>query len=170
MTEVVIASAARTPIGAFNGALSTVSAADLGTIAMKEALSRASVGGDDVSEVIMGQVLTAGTGQNPARQAAIAAGIPDSRTAVTINQVCDSGVRAVAMGYQAILAGDSDIVVAGGQESMSLSAHCAHMRNGQKMGGLELVDTMIRRAVGCLQRLPHGEHRGERSGEVPDYP
>lgn len=143
-TDVVIAAAARTPIGAFNGTLSSLSAAELGAIAVNASLQRAHVDANDVSEVILGQVLTAGTGQNPARQAAISAGIPDDRTAVTINQVCGSGVRAVAMGYQAILAGDSDIVVAGGQESMSQATHCAHLRDGQKMGDLGLVDTMIK--------------------------
>ena len=144
MNDIVIAGAVRTPIGAFNGGLSTQAASELGRVAIVEALSRAGVAPDDVSEVIMGQVLTAGTGQNPARQAAVLAGIPTERTAVTINQVCGSGVRSVAMGYQAIKVGDSAIVVAGGQESMSLSPHCAHLRMGQKMGPLEMVDTMIK--------------------------
>ena len=143
MTEVVIAGAARTPIGAFMGGLSSVSAAKLGEVAISEALQRASVDPQDVSEVIMGQVLTAGVGQNAARQAAVNAGIPSDRTAVTINQVCGSGVRSVAMGYQAIVAGDSDVVVAGGQENMSLAPHSSPMRNGQKMGPLSMVDTMI---------------------------
>ena len=143
MTEVVIASAARTPIGAFMGGLSTLPASKLGEVAISESLSRAGVSAEDVSEVIMGQVLTAGSGQNPARQAAVNVGIPSDRTAVTINQVCGSGVRSVAMGYQAILAGDSDIVVAGGQENMSLSPHCSPLRTGQKMGPATLVDTMI---------------------------
>ena len=143
MTEVVIASATRTPIGAFLGGLSSLPASKLGEIAITEALTRAGVAPDDVSEVIMGQVLTAGVGQNAARQAAIHAGIPADRTAVTINQVCGSGVRSVAMGYQAILAGDSEVVVAGGQENMSASHHSAAMRNGQKMGPLSMVDTMI---------------------------
>ena len=143
MTEVVIASAARTAIGAFLGGLSSLPASKLGEVAIIDALSRAGVQPEDVSEVIMGQVLAAGVGQNAARQAAVGAGIPVDRTAVTINQVCGSGVRSVAMGYQAILAGDSDIVVAGGQENMSLSPHCSPMRNGQKMGPLSLVDTMI---------------------------
>ncbi|MGI9305638.1 MAG: acetyl-CoA C-acetyltransferase [Gammaproteobacteria bacterium] len=144
MTDVVIASAVRTAIGGFNGGFASLSAADLGEVAIREALQRARVGVEDVSEVILGQVLTAGTGQNPARQAAINAGIPQERTAVTINQVCGSGVRSVAMGYQAIKAGDSGIVIAGGQESMSQSRHCAHLRDGQKMGNLEFVDTMIK--------------------------
>ena len=144
MTDIVITAAARTPIGAFGGALSSVPASELGTAAIVEALSRCKVDPADVSEVIFGQVLTAGAGQNPARQAAIAAGIPDSSTAVTINQVCGSGLRTVAMAAQAIAAGDSKVVVAGGQESMSLAPHCAHLRNGQKMGNLEFVDTMIK--------------------------
>lgn len=143
MTEVVIASATRTAIGAFLGGLSSLPASKLGEIAIAESLTRAGVQPDEVSEVIMGQVLTAGVGQNAARQAAVNAGIPTDRTAVTINQVCGSGVRSVAMGYQAIKAGDSEVVVAGGQENMSHSAHAAQMRTGQKMGPLNLVDTMI---------------------------
>jgi acetyl-CoA C-acetyltransferase len=144
MSDVVITSAARTAIGSFGGALSSVPASDLGTVAIKAALERSAVDSADVSEVILGHVLTAGTGQNPARQAARNAGVPDASTAITINQVCGSGLRAVAMGMQAILAGDSRIVVAGGQESMSLSPHCAHLRNGKKMGDLGFVDTMIK--------------------------
>ena len=143
MSDVVIVGAVRTPIGGFNGGLSSLSAAALGQIAISEALSRAGAAPEDVSEVVMGQVLAAGVGQNSARQAAVNAGIPTSRTAVTINQVCGSGVRSVAMGYQAILCGDSEVVVAGGQESMSQATHCAHLRNGQKMGQLNLVDTMV---------------------------
>tara|TARA_Y100001934_G_scaffold275204_2_gene369130 strand:- start:4615 stop:5799 length:1185 start_codon:yes stop_codon:yes gene_type:complete len=164
-TDVVIAAAARTPIGAFNGALSSLSAAELGAIAVNSSLQRAHVDAKDVSEVILGQVLTAGTGQNPARQAAMSAGIPDDRTAVTINQVCGSGVRAVAMGYQAILAGDSDIVVAGGQESMSQATHCAHLRNGQKMGDLGLVDTMIKDG---LWDAFNGYHMGNTAENVAE--
>jgi acetyl-CoA C-acetyltransferase len=144
MTDVVIAAAARTPVGSFNGALSSFPAHDLGIVAITEALARAKVEPDDVSEVIMGQILTAGTGQNPARQAAVGAGIPVERTAYTINQLCGSGLRSVALGYQAIALGDSDIVVAGGQESMSQAPHCVHLRNGAKMGDIQLVDTMIR--------------------------
>ena len=165
MSDVVIAAATRTPIGAFNGSLSSLSAAELGTIAIRESLARAQVGPEEVSEVVMGQVLAAGTGQNPARQAAINAGVPDTGTAVTINQVCGSGVRAVAMGYQAILAGDSDIVVAGGQESMSLAPHCAHMRNGQKMGPLEFVDTMIQDG---LWDAFNGYHMGNTAENVAE--
>ena len=134
MKNVVIVSAVRTPIGAFNGSLASVPAATLGETAIRAAMTRASIDSEEVNDVIMGQVLTAGTGQNPARQAAVQAGIPVERTAVTINQVCDSGLRSIAMGYQAIACGDADIVIAGGQESMSLSPHCAHLRNGQKMG------------------------------------
>ena len=142
--DIVIASAARTPVGSFNGALSTLPAHELGKVAIKEALQRAGVEGGRVSEVIMGQILTAGQGQDPARQASIDAGIPDESPAWGVNQMCGSGLRAVALGYQAILNGDSKIVVAGGQESMSLAPHCQHLRNGVKMGSVELVDTMIK--------------------------
>ena len=163
MNDVVITGAARTPIGSFNGSLASVSAVDLGTVAITEALSRSSVSASDVSEVVFGQVLTAGCGQNPARQAAIHAGIPDDRTAVTINQVCGSGLRTVAMGYQAILSGDSSIVVAGGQESMSLSTHCAHLRSGYKMGNAEFIDTMIKDG---LWDAFHGYHMGTTAENV----
>src|SRR5262245_2588108 len=144
MTDVVIASAARTPIGAFNGALSSVPAHYLGQTAIVEALKRAKVDPKDVSEVIMGQILAAGEGQNPARQAAVGAGIPYEVTALGVNQPCGSGLRTVALGYEAILAGSSEIVVAGGQESMSQAPHCIHLRNGTKMGDTQIVDTMIR--------------------------
>jgi acetyl-CoA C-acetyltransferase len=144
MTEVVIAGAARTPVGAFNGSLSSVPASYLGEVAIREALKRAGVDPAEVSEVVMGQILTAGTGQNPARQAAVNAGIPVERTAYGINQLCGSGLRAVALGFQAIQLGDADVVVAGGQESMSLSPHVAHLRNGTKMGSVEFLDTMLR--------------------------
>ncbi|HEX6978591.1 MAG TPA: acetyl-CoA C-acetyltransferase [Alphaproteobacteria bacterium] len=144
MTDIVIAGAARTPVGSFNGALSAVPAHYLGTAAIVEAMKRAKVEPGDVSEVIMGQILTAGAGQNPARQAAIAAGIPVERTAYGINQLCGSGLRAVALGYQALKLGDSEVVVAGGQESMSQAPHCIHLRSGTKMGNTELVDTMIK--------------------------
>src|SRR5881398_3320267 len=142
--DVVIVSAARTPVGSFNGAFATLPAHELGKVAIKETLRRAGVEGAEVSEVILGQILTAGQGQNPARQASISAGIPVESPAWGVNQLCGSGLRAVALGYQAILNGDSEIVVAGGQESMSQAPHCAHLRNGTKMGGLELVDTMIK--------------------------
>ena len=142
--DIVIVSAARTPVGAFNGALSGLPAHELGKVAIQEALKRAGVEGGRVSEVIMGQILTAGQGQNPARQASIAAGIPVESPAWGVNQLCGSGLRAVALGYQAILNGDSDIVVAGGQESMSQAPHAQHLRNGVKMGAFEMVDTMIK--------------------------
>ncbi len=144
MTEVVITGAARTPVGAFLGGLSSLAASSLGEIAIKEALNRAGVSPDDVSEVIMGQILAAGGGQNPARQAAMGAGIPQEKTAYGINQLCGSGLRTVALGYQAIKMGDSDIVVAGGHESMSQAPHVMHLRNGVKMGSGELLDTMLR--------------------------
>ena len=163
MNDVVITGAARTPIGSFGGALASVSASELGTIAIKEALSRSSVSADDVSEVIFGHVLTAGCGQNTARQAAIHAGIPAERTAVTVNQVCGSGLRTVAMAYQAIRSGDSSVVVAGGQESMSLSTHCAHLRNGYKMGSAEFIDTMIKDG---LWDAFHGYHMGTTAENV----
>ncbi|GIK98915.1 MAG: acetyl-CoA acetyltransferase [Alphaproteobacteria bacterium] len=144
MTEVVIAAAARTPVGSFNGALATLPASELGKTAIAGALERAKVAPEQVDEVVLGQILTAGAGQNPARQAAVAAGVPYERTAYQINQLCGSGLRAVALGYQAIRNGDSAIVVAGGQESMSQAPHCMHLRNGVKMGNAELVDTMIK--------------------------
>jgi acetyl-CoA C-acetyltransferase len=142
--DIVIVSATRTAVGAFNGALAGLPAHELGKVAIKAALELAGVDGANVSEVIMGQILTAGQGQNPARQASIAAGIPVTSPAWGVNQLCGSGLRAVALGYQAILNGDSEIVVAGGQESMSQAPHCAHLRNGTKMGSLEMIDTMIK--------------------------
>jgi acetyl-CoA C-acetyltransferase len=144
MSEIVIAGAVRTPIGSFNGALSSVPAHYLGQTVIAEALRRANVDAKEVSEVIMGQILAAGEGMNPARQAAIAAGVPVEATAYTVNQVCGSGLRTVALGYQAIRSGDSSIVVAGGHESMSQARHCIHLRNGVKMGDTDLVDTMIK--------------------------
>jgi len=144
MTDIVIASAARTPVGSFNGSFATVPAHELGKVAITAALERASVDASDVDEVILGQVLTAGQGQNPARQAAMAAGIPVEAAAWGLNQVCGSGLRAVALGMQQIAGGDADIVVAGGQESMSLSAHCQHLRGGVKMGDYKMIDTMIK--------------------------
>src|SRR5438876_2867275 len=144
MTDIVIASAARTPIGAFNGGLAGLPARKLGKVAIAEVLRRAQVEPGEVSEVILGQILAAGEGMNPARQAAIAAGIPYETTAYSVNQVCGSGLRTVALGYQAIRNGDGEIVVAGGQESMSQSPHCIHLRNGVRMGDGQLVDTMIK--------------------------
>jgi acetyl-CoA C-acetyltransferase len=143
-SDIVIASAARTAIGAFNGAFASVPAHYLGQTAITEALKRAKLAPGEVSEVVMGQVLPAGEGMNPARQASMGAGIPKEVTAYGINQVCGSGLRAVAMGYQAIRAGDSAIVVAGGQESMSQSPHALHLRSGVKMGNAEMVDLMIK--------------------------
>jgi acetyl-CoA C-acetyltransferase len=141
---IVIVGAARTPVGSFNGALSGVPAHTLGEIAIRAALARAGVEAADVDEVIMGQTLTAGEGQNPARQAAIAAGVPSAATAFSVNQVCGSGLRAIAVGAQQIATGDAGIVVAGGQENMSLSPHCAHLRSGVKMGDFSFIDTMIK--------------------------
>jgi acetyl-CoA C-acetyltransferase len=142
--DIVIVGAARTPVGSFNGAFANLPAHELGQIAIKAALERASIEGKRVSEVIMGQILSAGEGQNPARQASIGAGIPVESPAWGVNQLCGSGLRTVALGYQAILNGDSDVVVAGGQESMSMAPHCAHLRGGVKMGNFEMVDTMIK--------------------------
>lgn len=144
MTDVVILSAARTPIGSFNGAFATTPAHELGRVAIEAALQRAKIDPSEVSEVILGQVLTAAQGQNPARQASVAAGLPINIPAWGINMVCGSGLRSVALAAQAIANGDSQIVVAGGQENMSLSPHAIHMRNGVKMGQAEMVDTMIR--------------------------
>lgn len=143
-TTIVIASAARTPVGSFNGALASLPAHELGKVAIKAALERAGVQPGEVSEVILGQILTAGQGQNPARQASMGAGIPVDAPAWGINQVCGSGLRAVALGAQQIQLGSSSIVVAGGQESMSQSTHCAHMRSGTKMGDMQFIDTMIK--------------------------
>ena len=140
---IVLVSAKRTAIGNLGGSLSTIPAHELGKIVINAALADAGLKPEDVDDVIMGQVLTASVGQNPARQAAIAAGIPESKTALTINQVCGSGLRAVAMGMQSILNGDAAIVVAGGQENMSLSPHAMHARDGVKFGNVELKDTMI---------------------------
>ena len=144
MTDIVIASAARTPVGSFNGALSSLPASALGSIAIKAALERAKVDAADVDEVILGQVLQGGAGQGPARQAAINAGVPVEAPAWSLNQLCGSGLRAVALGYQQIAQGDAEIVVVGGQESMSQSPHVAHLRNGTKMGDLGMVDTMLK--------------------------
>jgi acetyl-CoA C-acetyltransferase len=142
--DIVIVSAARTPVGAFNGAFANLPAHELGKTAIQAAMKRAGIEGDRVNEVILGQILTAGEGQNPARQASIAAGIPVESPAWGVNQLCGSGLRAVALGYQQIANGDADIVVAGGQESMSMAPHCAHLRGGTKMGSMEMVDTMIK--------------------------
>jgi len=161
--DIVIVGAARTAVGAFNGALGTLPAHELGKVAIKEALERAGVEPGRVSEVVMGQILTAAQGQNPARQASIAAGIPVEIPAWGVNQLCGSGLRAVALGYQALVNGDSEIVVAGGQESMSQAPHAAHLRNGTKMGGLELVDTMLKDG---LWDAFHGYHMGNTAENV----
>ena len=141
---VVIASAARTPVGSFNGSLSALPAHELGRVAIEAAMERAGIEGGDVDEVILGQILTAGTGQNPARQASIAAGIPVDAPAWGMNQLCGSGLRAVALGAQQIQLGASSVVIAGGQESMSQAPHCSHLRDGTKMGDTKFVDTMIK--------------------------
>jgi acetyl-CoA C-acetyltransferase len=163
MTDIVIAAAARTPIGSFSGALSGVPAHYLGQVAIQEALKRAKVAPAEVTEVIMGQILTAGAGQNPARQAAVNAGIPVEKTAYGINQLCGSGLRAVALGFQAIKVGDSDIVVAGGQESMSQAPHCMHLRGGVRMGDASMLDTMIKDG---LWDAFHGYHMGNTAENV----
>src|SRR6202140_70736 len=142
--DVVIVGAARTPVGSFNGVFAGVPAHQLGKVAIEAAMTRAGIEGKQVSEVIMGQILTAGQGMNPARQASIAAGVPIEAPAWIVNQVCGSGLRSIALGYQAIQNGDSEIVVAGGQESMSQSTHCAYLRAGHKMGSVEFIDTMIK--------------------------
>jgi acetyl-CoA C-acetyltransferase len=143
-TEIVIAGAARTAVGSFNGAFASTPAHQLGAAVIAEVLERAKVAPAEVDEVILGQVLTAGQGQNPARQASIGAGLPKETTAWGINQLCGSGLRAVALGMQQIMTGDADIIVAGGQESMSMAPHAAHLRGGVKMGDYSLVDTMIK--------------------------
>jgi acetyl-CoA C-acetyltransferase len=165
MSDIVIASAVRTPIGAFNGAFAGLTAHQLGTVAVEAALARAGIAPTDVSEVVLGQILTAAEGQNPARQTAMAAGIPREITAMTINQVCGSGLRAVALGFQAIKAGDSSIVVAGGQESMSRAPHAAYLRAGVRMGPAEFVDTMIRDG---LWDIFNGYHMGVTAENVAE--
>ena len=142
--DIVIVAAGRTAVGSFNGAFGATPAHELGAAANKGVLERAKVDAAEIDEVILGQVLTAGQGQNPARQAAMAAGVPQEKTAWSLNQVCGSGLRAVALGQQQILAGDAKIIVAGGQESMSLSPHASYLRAGNKMGDAKLVDTMIK--------------------------
>ena len=157
MDDIVIVAAARTPEGSFLGGLKDVSAAFLGQVAIKEVIKRGKLDPQEVDEVIMGQVLTGGTGQNPARQAALAAGLPKEKTALTINQVCGSGLRSIALGAQSINSGDTSIVICGGQESMSQAPHCANLRKGQKMGNLEFIDTMIHDGIWCAI---NGYHMG----------
>jgi acetyl-CoA C-acetyltransferase len=163
MTEIVIASAARTPVGAFNGAFASLSAHALGTVAIKAAMERAGIEGAEVDEVILGQILAAGAGQNPARQASVNAGIPVEHTAFGINQLCGSGLRAVALAAQQIATGDARIVVAGGQESMTQAPHAQQLRAGQKMGDLSLMDTMLRDG---LMDAFHGYHMGNTAENV----
>jgi acetyl-CoA C-acetyltransferase len=162
-TDVVIVSAARTPVGSFNGALASQTAAQLGTVALKAAIERAKLSPGDIDEVILGQVLTAAQGQNPARQAAVHAGIPNTATAWGLNQVCGSGLRAVALGMQQIASGDVKIVAAGGQESMSKSTHAAHLRDGVKMGDWNFIDTMIKDG---MWDAFHGYHMGTTAENV----
>ena len=156
-SDIVVVGAARTAVGSFNGAFASTPAHDLGAAAVKAALERAKVSPEDVDEVILGQILTAGQGQNPARQAAMKAGVPQEKTAWNLNQLCGSGLRAVAIGMQQIASGDAKVIVAGGQESMSMSQHAAHMRAGTKMGDMKFIDTMIK--DGLLDAF-NGYHMG----------
>lgn len=162
-TDIVIVGAARTAVGSFSGAFANTPAHDLGAVAIKAALERAKVQPGEVDEVILGQILAAGQGQNPARQAAMKAGIPQEKTAWGLNQLCGSGLRAVALGMQQIANGDADIIVAGGQESMSLSPHVAHLRNGVKMGEMKFLDTMLRDG---LTDAFHGYHMGNTAENI----
>ncbi len=155
--SIVIAAAGRTAVGSFNGAFASVTAHELGALVIKGALARAGVEAREVDEVILGQVLPAGEGQNPARQAAMKAGVPQEATAWGVNQLCGSGLRAVALGMQQIALGDAKIIVAGGQESMSMAPHCAHLRSGVKMGDFKMVDTMLKDG---LTDAVHGYHMG----------
>jgi acetyl-CoA C-acetyltransferase len=165
--DIVIVSAARTPVGAFNGVFGNLPAHDLGKVAIRAALERSQIEPARVSEVIIGQILTAGQGQNPARQASIAAGIPVESPAWGVNQLCGSGLRSVALGYQQLINGDADIVVAGGQESMSMAPHCAHLRNGVKMGAFDMIDTMIKDG---LWDAFNGYHMGTTAENVRKSP
>jgi acetyl-CoA C-acetyltransferase len=163
MSDIVIVSAARTPVGSFNGALASLPAHELGKVAIQAAVERAGIAASDVDEVIMGQVLQAGAGQGPARQAAVNAGVPVESPAWSLNQLCGSGLRAVALAAQQIKDGSAEIVVAGGQESMSQSPHAANLRNGQKMGDLGFVDTMIKDG---LWDAFHGYHMGQTAENI----
>ena len=165
MTDVVIVSAVRTPVGSFLGGLSSLAGSKLGEIAIKAALEKAGVSPADVDEVILGQVLQAAAGQGPARQASIGAGLPVQTPAWSLNQLCGSGLRAVALGYQQILQGDAKIVVAGGQESMSQSPHAQYLRGGQKMGAIEFADTMLK--DGLIDAF-HGYHMGQTAENIAD--
>ena len=165
MTNVVIASAARTPVGSFNGSFANTPAHDLGAAVLKEIVARAGIDPSEVSETILGQVLTAAQGQNPARQAHVNAGLPIESAAWSINQVCGSGLRAVALAAQHIQLGDADIVAAGGQENMSMSPHAQNLRGGQKMGDLQFIDTMIKDG---LWDAFHGYHMGQTAENVAE--
>ena len=161
--SIVVASAARTPVGSFNGAFANTPAHDLGAIVVKDVLARAGVDAAEVDEVILGQILTAAQGQNPARQAAINAGIPKEATAWGLNQLCGSGLRAIALGMQQIATGDAKIIVAGGQELMSMAPHAQYLRGGTKMGDLKLIDTMIKDG---LTDAFYGYHMGNTAENV----
>ncbi len=165
MSDIVIVSAARTPVGSFNGALASLPASDLGAVAISAALERAGVAAADVDEVIMGQVLQAATGQGPARQAAVKAGVPYGAPAWSVNQICGSGLRAVALGAQQIADGSATVVVAGGQESMSQAPHASQMRQGTKMGDVKFVDTMI---TDALWDAFNGYHMGQTAENIAD--
>jgi acetyl-CoA C-acetyltransferase len=168
--DIVIVAAARTAIGTFGGSLASVKASDLGATVIKALLERSGVAADQVSEVIMGQVLTAGQGQNPARQATLAAGLPETVSAMTINMVCGSGLKSVNLGAQAIAAGDADIVIAGGQENMSQSAHVLPgSRDGKKMGGWEMTDTMIVDGLWCAFNNYHMGNTAENIADKYDF-
>ncbi|WP_417692170.1 acetyl-CoA C-acetyltransferase [Roseibium sp.] len=161
--DVVIVSATRTPVGSFNGAFASVAAHELGATAIKAAIEKAGVSPSEIDEVVFGQVLTGGQGQNPARQAAIGAGISEGATAWVLNQVCGSGLRTVAIAAQQIMCGDATIMIAGGQENMSQSPHCAHMRSGYKMGDFKMIDTMIKDG---LWDAFNGYHMGQTAENV----
>ncbi|MFN3854694.1 MAG: acetyl-CoA C-acetyltransferase [Phreatobacter sp.] len=163
--EVVIVGAARTPVGSFNGSFASLPAHELGAVAIKAALERAQVAPEEVDEVVFGQILSGGQGQNPARQAAMKAGIPAEKTAWQLNQLCGSGLRTVAIGMQQIANGDARVIVAGGQESMSMAPHVAHLRGGTKMGSLELVDSMLK--DGLIDAF-HGYHMGVTAENVAE--
>lgn len=165
MSDIVIVSAARTPVGSFNGALAGLASHDLGKVAIQAAIQRAGVDASEVSEVVMGQVLQAAAGMGPARQAAVKAGVPVETPAWSLNQICGSGLRAVAVGAQQIITGDAAVVVAGGQESMSQAPHAAHLRNGQKMGDLQFIDTMIRDG---LWEAFNGYHMGQTAENIAE--
>ena len=161
--DIVIASAKRTAVGSFNGKFANIAAHDLATTAITAALASANVSAADVDEVILGQILQAAQGQNPARQAAMKAGVPQEKTAFSLNQLCGSGLRAVAIGLQQIANGDADVIVAGGMESMSMAPHAAHLRNGVKMGDFKYIDTMIRDG---LTDAFHGYHMGNTAENI----